>query len=79
MSPATGRPWSSWPPLVGYPELGPALFPYIHQQVAATPDATWAGLAVACIPAVTAARGATKPAAASMTLSTSNGNRWPAP
>jgi hypothetical protein len=31
--------------LVGCPELGPALFPYIHQQVAATPDATWAGLA----------------------------------
>ena len=30
--------------LVGYPELGPVLFPHIHQQAAAIPDATWAGL-----------------------------------
>ena len=31
--------------LVGYPELGPVLFPHVHQQAAASPDATWAGLA----------------------------------
>ena len=31
--------------LVGYPELGPVLFPHIHQQAAASPDAPWAGLA----------------------------------
>jgi hypothetical protein len=31
--------------LVGYPELGPVLFPHIHQQAAASPDAPWAVLA----------------------------------
>jgi KAP family P-loop domain/WD domain, G-beta repeat len=31
--------------LVGYPELGPVLFPHIHQQAATSPDAPWAGLA----------------------------------
>jgi hypothetical protein len=30
--------------LVGYPELGPVLFPHVHQQAAASPDVTWAGL-----------------------------------
>jgi hypothetical protein len=31
--------------LVGYPELGPVLFPYIHQQAAASPDGPWTVLA----------------------------------
>jgi hypothetical protein len=31
--------------LVGYPELGPGLFPYIHQRAAAEPAAAWSSLA----------------------------------
>ena len=65
--------------LVGYPELGPVLFPHIHQQAAASPDAPWAAWRTACTPTATAAPGATKPAAAWTTPRPSTGNRWPAP
>ena len=79
MSPATGRPWCCWPPWSATPSSVPSCSPTSTSKRPPSLMRRGPGWPAACIPTVRAAPGATKPAPASMTLSTSSGNRWPAP